>query len=655
MTDVQWYKKSGIGLHATKEMDYTIVTTGPESGWVDVKVLEDTPTSADQPSKFVYTDPKKGDLYFQVGTSGLYDASTNGRIRVPMRREFPIKLTHGNYNVDSLQTELQLKFDNATDRIQIPTFNLNDGPSEDLSISEYTHLKGDLVALHDSKTTEEQYSSPYRDLKTESDYVFLQPSHGGYFHGYYDVTTVVDLVSVAVETEPQPNGVLKSTGNGILDSGLSGGILSFDTTSLPVSGSSGSSGDFFVNGNVYIAHQSSGTGCTVSFTIPSAGGNITEVNIISAGEGYTLSEDVLFVSSSVASTQSFFYLPVSALKSSVAASTGDLILLGSQATPSQNGVYKVLDPGSTSKQWIISKTSIPTSAFIFDETSTELYRRNGDTYTKESSTPAPTKFYGVRMTGQSLDYDGSYKIQEASDSTATGMTFGFGKAKLQVEYDDHQNRFVFRRGDSGGLFQTGGFQISSGSNRLAIVLGLPHLVTQQQLTTSDFYSAGVLIESINKYKPSGISEIIDNPEELKYRLHYAVSYNCVNVHAEDTVYIRAQNLRVNGVETFDGNQQNLLAKVPLSVGGNGIEFHEPLAPFICDLGNGSGSGVDRLRILLTDGQRQEIDFQGVNHSMTILFTIYKKGDEGGSTMDNTNNESRRPNLVKPDFNRYRAS
>jgi hypothetical protein len=66
--------------------------------------------------------------------------------------------------------------------------------------------------------------------------------------------------------------------------------------------------------------------------------------------------------------------------------------------------------------------------------------------------------------------------------------------------------------------------------------------------------------------------------------------------------------------------------------------------------------VDRLRILLTDGQRQEIDFQGVNHSMTILFTIYKKGDEGGSTMDNTNNESRRnvgrPNLVKPGFNQY---
>ena len=84
MTDVQWYKKSGVTLADGEGGD---PKSGPESGWVDVKVLEDTPTSAGQPSKFVYTDPKKGDLYFQVGTSGLYDASTNGRIPVlPFQR-----------------------------------------------------------------------------------------------------------------------------------------------------------------------------------------------------------------------------------------------------------------------------------------------------------------------------------------------------------------------------------------------------------------------------------------------------------------------------------------------------------------------------------------------------------------------------------------
>ena len=408
------------------------------------------------------------------------------------------------------------------------------------------------MALHTSYSTEEQESSPYRDL--DGEFIFDE-NHTGYIPNYRDITTTVNhTLNTNQEIIELGNGVFQSTAEG----------------------------KFFT-----------------------------------AGE--------------------------------IGAKVGNFVLLREQEVASQNGVYKILEPGekteSIDTKAIISKVIIPTSAVIYDTSTQELYTRTGDTDSYSPSTPELTEFYGVR-TGQSIDYDGSI------DSSSTGLSFAFAHAKIQVEYDDQQNRFTFRRGDGGGLFQTGGFQISSGSNRLAIVLGLPHLVTQQQLTTSDFYSAGVLIESINKYKPSGISEIIDNPEENKYRLHYAVSYNCVNVHAEDTVYIRAQNLRVNGVETFDGNQQNLLAKVPLSVGGNGIEFHEPLAPFICDLGNGSGSGVDRLRILLTDGQRQEIDFQGVNHSMTILFTIYKKGDEGGSTMDNTNNESRRPNLVKPGFNQY---
>ena len=167
------------------------------------------------------TAPKQGDLYLLSSAAEITNSETyHGRIRVPMRREFPIKLTHGNYNVDTLQTELQSKFDDALNTTKIETFTLNNS-SEDLSKNEYVYLRNELKALHTSYSTEEQESSPYRDL---DDKFIFDENHTGYIPNYRDITTRVDQVMTTTqEIIVLGNGVFQSAAVGTFFTGAEAG------------------------------------------------------------------------------------------------------------------------------------------------------------------------------------------------------------------------------------------------------------------------------------------------------------------------------------------------------------------------------------------------------------------------------------------------
>ena len=131
------------GVYATPQKYYTSMTDVQwyaNDGWLDVEIEYGTQTVTKDDGT---SDTGTGISYKGEGVTvyGSNLKSNTQKLRVPMRREFPIKLTHGNYNVDTLQTELQSKFDDALNTTKIETFTLNNS-SEDLSKNDLTKHAG---------------------------------------------------------------------------------------------------------------------------------------------------------------------------------------------------------------------------------------------------------------------------------------------------------------------------------------------------------------------------------------------------------------------------------------------------------------------------------------------------------------------------------
>ena len=73
--------------------------------------------------------------------------------------------------------------------------------------------------------------------------------------------------------------------------------------------------------------------------------------------------------------------------------------------------------------------------------------------------------------------------------------------------------------------------------------------------------------------------------------------NIINVHAEDTVYIRSPDLGTNGYETLYGNMTNVLGVVPMTGQGHALVFHNPVIPFPVNVKSGL---VDHMHVQLID-------------------------------------------------------
>ena len=120
-TNVQWYN-SGVG-------------------WVDVEISADTYTSGK--TVILY-----GGTNYSITDGGQQLNDPTQRLRVPLKKVFEIKLSHGNYDVSTLQTELDTKIKEAIGDTKIETFNRNSPLCTDLSKLEYDKTRADLSALY---------------------------------------------------------------------------------------------------------------------------------------------------------------------------------------------------------------------------------------------------------------------------------------------------------------------------------------------------------------------------------------------------------------------------------------------------------------------------------------------------------------------------
>jgi hypothetical protein len=190
-TNVQWYN-SGVG-------------------WVDVVVSVGTAPSGDTTIKYEGTE-------HTITKAGQKANDSAHQLRVPLKKVFEIKLSHGNYDVSTLQTELDTKITEAIGKKKIETFNRNGSSGyTDLSKLEYDKTRNDLFAEYTALDENDKETSMYRHISSSDDF---KDTHTDNTYNYNQITAIVNTIEAdPIAVEEKPNNILKRT------TGESGGAL----------------------------------------------------------------------------------------------------------------------------------------------------------------------------------------------------------------------------------------------------------------------------------------------------------------------------------------------------------------------------------------------------------------------------------------------
>ena len=189
-----------------------------------------------------------------------------------------------------------------------------------------------------------------------------------------------------------------------------------------------------------------------------------------------------------------------------------------------------------------------------------------------------------------------------------------------------RNKLTIQRSDAGSTLALAQFTMTAFGNRLLMALGFDHHTAQ---TLLQFQQKGTLAtsEKTQLYSYNTITaQHTFNATELNGFPTTATNTifppNIINVHAEDTVYLRSPDLGTNGYETLYGNMTNVLGVIPMAGVGHTLTLHNPVIPFPVNVKSGL---VDHLHISLTDARGQTISFNGAEHELSITFDCFKKG------------------------------
>ena len=98
--------------------------------------------------------------------------------------------------------------------------------------------------------------------------------------------------------------------------------------------------------------------------------------------------------------------------------------------------------------------------------------------------------------------------------------------------------------------------------------------------------------------------------------------NCVNMFANDSVYLRISNLPSNAYETLYGGLTNVMAVIPMYSGSSTENFYSPSNTTSTVVGS---NGVSELDVKITDAFGEELNFNGVEHSFQIMFEAFEDG------------------------------
>jgi hypothetical protein len=203
-------------------------------------------------------------------------------------------------------------------------------------------------------------------------------------------------------------------------------------------------------------------------------------------------------------------------------------------------------------------------------------------------------------------------------------------------YSISLNKIRLFRTDTGGKMVLGKFDIQTGGVKLGMALGFNHITAQQLRDLNLSSSVKTSVENSVHYRETTLTEYNDftilNPTNSATYLdgdkrknqygHSVLSANCVNMFANDSVYLRIANLPANAYETLYGGLTNVMAVIPMYSGSSTENFYSPSNVISTNVGS---SGVSELDVRLTDAFGEELDFNGVENEFMLMFEAFADG------------------------------
>ena len=194
------------------------------------------------------------------------------------------------------------------------------------------------------------------------------------------------------------------------------------------------------------------------------------------------------------------------------------------------------------------------------------------------------------------------------------------------EYNKALNKIRLYRTDAGGKMALGKFEFKTSGVKLGFALGLNHITAQQlkdfnlpaDVRTSSEVSVHYReLGSATEYNGFTVRTLADGNHG-----HALMSANAVNMFANDSVYLRINNLPPNAYESLYGGSTTVMAVIPMATSSNAEAFHHPDNPTSANIGK---LLLTELDVSLTDAMGQLVDFNGVEHSFQLPVEAYEAG------------------------------
>jgi hypothetical protein len=248
------------------------------------------------------------------------------------------------------------------------------------------------------------------------------------------------------------------------------------------------------------------------------------------------------------------------------------------------------------------------------------------------------------------DTDGSVlHSEDEADSGAPAFTTDFLQVAPQFSwaYSKTLNKQRLYRTDAGGKMYLGQFDIQTSGQKLAMALGLSHNTAQEMADARVSLAERTSVEAsvhFRRHLELGLAlehydfAVPQKEAGVTNYGHSVFSKNCVNMFANDSVYVRCLSLPSNSYETLRGAQTNIMAVIPLYSGAGSDNFHSPEYPTSAVIGK---MGISDIDVRLTDAMGEEMDLNGVEWEFQMTFEVFPETkDKRGLAFDMAGSHAR---------------
>ena len=208
---------------------------------------------------------------------------------------------------------------------------------------------------------------------------------------------------------------------------------------------------------------------------------------------------------------------------------------------------------------------------------------------------------------------------------------------FDTSYDSKLNKVRIFRDDAGGRMMLGKFKFECSGVKLAFALGLEHVTTQLlkqlHITNANVQTTSELSYHYRESSQTEYNDLtVERPTGDENTKHGTALYspNCVNMYANDTVYLRCHSLPSNSYETLSGGQTNVMAVIPMMSGSASENFYTPSSPVSTVIGSHSVSSLD---MSMTDAFGHTIDLNGSEVEFSLLFECFEHGTRDNKPPD----------------------